>query len=571
MTRAEYSAKYGSAPTTPAPAASAPVQMTQAEYDAKYGSAAPAAAAPAAPKSSSFLGNVGSALKGAAKAVFPIESMIASAIPKAPGQIAEAFKGGIERANQGAADTRKSTTPLGKAAGLLKFGSGVSSILSSPTAPLAAPISKAVDAVGGLVGSIPAVQKFAASPAGGLATKIAEPLADAGNIAGTVLGGRSIVKSPLAGTIASGVADKASALVRSPAESADALSRWYATRNAEPQLQTSAQRLQSKAMPRGMGAAMQKPLVDVYNDFASQEAKHIADIKQDPAISLVGQRIGNAFESVVKQRQAAGKTMSAELAKTASKPVDTQAAFGKLQSELLDNGVKYDAVDKKIVPTDVSKFSQPDLDIMNKYASELQKMGSKPTMAQLDAFVSRMPKEIQALKATNKIQFNTNAERIVRSHLDDLRTALGKAGTKEYSAARAKYADLSQFVNEGASHLGKITQSGDFAKDASLAKSAVQSVLNNGKKDWLIKLEQHTGYPALDDSVLALQAMKDAGDFKGNSLLEKMTENMGDVPSHGGLILGLYKGAKAFATDKIFGDKAEQTRAYLRSLQSKRK
>lgn len=346
------------------------------------------------------------------------------------------------------------------------------------------------------------------------------------------------------------------------------------------QAQTSAERLVPSLPLQGAGAAIRPTPLQAYDQFATQEAKHLGDIKHDPAISMVGERLGNAFsdskyvgpngeKSVIEQRKIAGKTMSDELAKTATKPVNTKGAFGNFQSELIDNGAHYDAINGELVTGKTSKFASDDKRILTKYASELQSLGSNPTMKQVDAFISRMPKEIDGLKAERGITFNTNAERLIKTNLNDLRTALGKAGTKEYSAARKSYADLSKFIDEGASHLGKMTQSGDFAKDASVAKSAVQSVLNNGKKDWLIELEKKTGYPALDEATLALQAMKDAGDAKGSSLLQLMTDGA-SVPTtpHGlaGMIVGF--GGK-MASKAVLGSKAEQTRAFLKSLDKK--
>lgn len=334
---------------------------------------------------------------------------------------------------------------------------------------------------------------------------------------------------------------------------------------AEGQLKTSAERLREAAPLQGGGAAMRKPLIDTYEDFVKQETKHLGDIKQDPAISLVGNRIGDEFNTVVKLRREAGKTMSSELEKTATVPVNTRGAFTTFQQELLDNGASYDAIKKKLSAGPESKFASTDRTILEKYASELQKLGSTPNMRSLDAFISRIPNEIKALKSTQGINFITNAERLISNNLRELRDALGTVGSPEYIAARQAYSELSNFVKEGSRFLGKVTQSGDFARDASLAKSAVQSVLNNGKKDWLIELERLTGYPALDDSVMALQAMKDLGDPKGGSLLELLAKDVaeGSIPtSKTGIIdsiIGIGKRA-------VTGSPVEQTRAYLRSL-----
>lgn len=337
------------------------------------------------------------------------------------------------------------------------------------------------------------------------------------------------------------------------------------------QAMTSAQRLAEKSDMGGVGAAVVGRPIDEYNNFADQEAKHLADIKEDPAIATVGNKIGDAFKQVVQERQAAGQTMAEELKKSATRPVNGWPAAESFQKSLADSGANLSKTAGKgaeVIPTKTSKFSTSDIKILNSYANALDKLGKNPTLAQTDAFISRIPQEIEGLKASNNITFKTNAERIINGSLNDLRTQLGKAGTKEYNQARSTYSSLSKFIDEGKSHLGKITQSGDFAKDASLAKSAVQSVLNNGKKDWLIKLEKLTGYPALDQATLALQAMKDAGDFKGNSLLQLLTENTSKIPTtpHGvaGKVLG-YLGRTV--SGPVLGSPADRTRQFLQSLE----
>lgn len=360
---------------------------------------------------------------------------------------------------------------------------------------------------------------------------------------------------------------KAPAAVRTATQEAVAAGKIPGIAGLGDQTVTSASRLAADAPLIGGGAAREAKPLDLYNKFAAQESKHLADIKEDPAISLVGQNIGDAFEQVVKQRRSVGETLATELEKTATKPVETGPAFGNFQKELLDNGASFDAVDRELSTSRSSKFGESDKTILEKYAHALQDLGTNPTMKELDAFVSRVPQDIKALKAKQGINFGTNAERIIGNNLNELRTALNKSGTPEYSNARAAYSELSKFVKEGASHLGKVTQSGDFSKDASLAKSAVQSVLNNGKKDFLIKLEQLTGYKALDEATLALQAMKDAGDFKGNSLLELLTDGAGGMPTGAATIPQKIIGyIGKTAGNVLAGSKADQTRAFLKAL-----
>lgn len=178
MTSAEYAAKLG----TPPPASpAAPVRMTQAEFNAKYG----------AKKRS-----VDYAYHGP------------NTGPSIPEVVGGAFKGGVEQAKEGAAQIKTAKNPAEAVVGALKAGAGASQALTSPLAPLFAPVSKAIEKVGDAVGTVPAVQRFANSEPGEATRQIAEGVANAGVIAGTALGGRSILKE------APSVARSASSVLR---------------------------------------------------------------------------------------------------------------------------------------------------------------------------------------------------------------------------------------------------------------------------------------------------------------------------------------------------------------------
>lgn len=332
------------------------------------------------------------------------------------------------------------------------------------------------------------------------------------------------------------------------------------------QVKTASERLTAQRPLKGAGAAIRPDPIASYDDFIAQETKHLSDLKQDPAISKVGERIGDKYEEVAKKRREVGKAMSDEVKVSGDVKTDIKDALQSLNDELVESGAIYDPKTGTITTDKFSKFSSGDKSTLKYFASELNALGDNPTVKEIDAFVSRIPNEIEELKATRNIQFPTNAERIIKKSVNDLRGALERFGTDKYKTARKEYADLSNFLDEGIGFLGKKTQTGDYARDASIAKSAVQSVLNNGKKDWLMKLEELTGYPALDESLLALQAMKDLGDFKGNSLLELLAEEAESVPGKGGMIMGLLRGAGAVGSKALKGSSVEQTRNYLKGL-----
>jgi len=337
--------------------------------------------------------------------------------------------------------------------------------------------------------------------------------------------------------------------------------------NIDDKVELSAERLTKQPLFAEGTVRLDDPLTS-YEEYLAQSKKALTDIKEDPALATVGNKIGDAFKFVVERRRDAGKVMGEELKKVGSIKLSAPTVTDDFLTATKEGGLKFNAKERLFTATKDSKFSDADLAILNEYAGELTKLGKNPTVSQIDAFLSRTDANLRNFKASKSIVGTTNAERLVSQSQRALRDLLANSDTPElanYARARALFSDLSDFVNEGASHLGSITQSGDFAKDASLAKSAVQSILNNGKKDWLTKLEELSGYPALDDSVLALQAMKDAGDFRGLSLLQALTEGGAPLSK-----AGITQKAIDFAIDKasrlVAGTPEEQTRAFLKAL-----
>jgi hypothetical protein len=343
-----------------------------------------------------------------------------------------------------------------------------------------------------------------------------------------------------------------------------------ASKNVNPQLAASAERLFLEGTQR-----LDAPLA-TYEKYLTQSKKAITDIKVDPAVSVVGEKIGNEFNKVVSLRRSVGQAMADELKKVGTIETNTLGAVDDFVKELGDSGVVFDRVTKTVkAKTGQTKFAQSDIKLIENYAQQLQGLGTKSTIAELDAFLSRVSSEIDIYKSTNNIIGTTNAERIIKGSMSNLRKqfdpiATGNPALKAYSDARQSYSELTNFIQEGSGFLGKITQAGDFAKDASLTKSAVQSVLNNGKKDWLLRLEELTGYQAIDDAVLALQAMKDAGDFRGVSLLELMSASKTPVTPLGFadklIDFGIEKGKSAFV-----GSPEQQTRLLLKQIQESNK
>lgn len=355
-----------------------------------------------------------------------------------------------------------------------------------------------------------------------------------------------------ASAITSRANSRLGAAIDSPIEQAKVA---LARKNVAPTVETSAARVKSPTA--------------AYDKYVEQAKVALGDIKKDAPISEVGQKIGKSFEKVIAERRAAGKTMSEEMKLHGSSKADITDAFTNFEELLNESGVRYNAQTGKMGVLKTSKMVAEDARMLGDYAKELNRLGANPTLAEIDGFLGRTKSFIDNYKAKQGITGMTNAERLItgnRASLVKQLSAENNPALSKYAAARSRYADLSGFIDEGSGYLGKVTQSGDFAKDASIAKSSVQSILNNGKKDWLVRLEELTGYNALDDASIALQAMKDAGDFKGLSLLQAMQEGSTPISRTGItqkiLDYALEKGGRA-----LVGSPEDQTRALLQSLE----
>ena len=311
--------------------------------------------------------------------------------------------------------------------------------------------------------------------------------------------------------------------------------------------------------------------VKTYQKYLPMAEGAINDIKIDPPIGEVGSKMGTAFEAVIKQTRDVGEIMSSELKEWGKLRVSIEAAVVKMQEQLAESGLSYNARTRQLNQFGGSAFVEQEIDMLTEFFAKARLLGSSPSVSQLDNFIRQTRTSLKFTKGSTGVHTTTNAERIINGGLAEMVESMnpknsGIAQLNKYWKARKTYSDLKDFTDEGARYLGKVTQSGDYARDASIAKSAVQSILNSGKKDWIIRLEELTGYNALDDSVLALQAMKDAGDFRGLSLLQAM-KDQGIPLSKTGVVGAILDKTVDVGKRVIAGKPSEQTVAFLKKQQ----
>jgi hypothetical protein len=436
-------------------------------------------------------------------------------------------------------------------------------------------IGKGVEYIADKVSNNPALQEFAVSDSGKDTEKVLRVLTDLGVISGEILGADQVKKSLSKGAElvekgAQKTASEVKALLPSEgvgetvSKTKDGIQLSIAKKNVNPQLESSTKRLFLD------GTKNIDDPIKAYDSYLAQSKKALTDIKSDPAISVVGEKMGNAFQKVVKQRQAIGKVLGDELKTNGKVKVNVTVPKTELFTELKDSGLSYNPKTNSLTSFQGSKFAPDEVDMLDTFVKGVNALGSTPTVSQIDNFIAKTRSNLAFTKGKSGVIGTTNAERIINGGISKLRETLdpavnGNTALSKYWQANKAYSELSDFVDEGSTFLGKKTLSGDFAKDASVAKSSVQSILNQGKKDFMVKLEALTGYKAIDDAVLALQAMKDAGDFRGLSLLQAMSET--SIPtSKAGFVQKIIDSAMKKGGEIIAGTPEEQTRAFLQDL-----
>lgn len=348
----------------------------------------------------------------------------------------------------------------------------------------------------------------------------------------------------------------------------DDIQLTVAKKNVNPQLESSANRLFLDGTKR-----LDSPIA-TYDKYLEQSKKALNDIRIDPAISEVGSKMGDAFDTVVKQRQSVGKVLGKELKANGKIKIDISDTRSNLLNELDNSGLSYNPKTNELTSFQGSRFAPEEVSMLNDFVKSLNTLGDNPTVSQIDNFIAKTRTTLDFTKGKSGVMGTTNAERIINGGVAKLKETLnpsvnGNTALSKYWRANNAYSRLSDFIDEGSTFLGKKTLSGDYAKDASVAKNSVQSILNQGKKDFMIKLEALTGYPAIDDAVLALQAMKDAGDFRGLSLLQAMSDSGGIPTSKAGFTQQILDYTVKKGGEFVAGTPEQQTRALLQDLSNK--
>lgn len=292
----------------------------------------------------------------------------------------------------------------------------------------------------------------------------------------------------------------------------------------------------------------------LYSQFKNAQEVATLDVKKPSALEIVGNDIGDAFEDVVAKRKEVGKLVGSELQKIGTTKMQIDDMVSPYAKNVMNEL-------KKVATGKQSKFSTDEIEMLSKFDLELKTLGKNPTADDIGNFLTRIRSEIDSLKGKKNIIGVTNADRLMTEVTANLNKKLAE-NFPAYASAKSEYARLSDLLEEGVGYLGKKTISGDYKKETSIVKSSLNSILNGGKKDFLIQLEKETGKPILDKAVVAGQVMKDLGDARGESLLKILSD--GDMPTSKSAVTSkvidfAFKKGEKF----LLGDSSKRTENYL--------
>ncbi len=310
-----------------------------------------------------------------------------------------------------------------------------------------------------------------------------------------------------------------------------------------------------------------------YDKYAKAEEAYKADAKKDTALSIVGDDIGKAYDSVIQKRRGVGAKLG-EARQTATSPVPVKPAIEKLTQELENSGlslIKKDGVTKARIGKDGTSLSQAEVGMMKSLYKGLNALEKRPTAQAVSNFKTSMASEFDAIKGKSGITKSTNSDRIAKLVYKTLDEGLNNEKAPDLLAVHnleKEYERLSKLLGEGEGYLGKrVAETGDYVRDSGLAKASIKSLHADAKKDFLMRLGKETGNDFIEDALIAAQAMKDAGNFKQASLLEELAtkaEKTGELPASLTEIAGMgVRGAVRKATSQIAGTPQEMTRAFI--------
>ena len=303
-------------------------------------------------------------------------------------------------------------------------------------------------------------------------------------------------------------------------------------------------------------ALVKADILNRYETYYQKSKEFMKDSERTAgytSIDTVGQNIDKYVDVANRIRRETGKKMG-EIEKNAK----------DLQVDLTNTGSLQEFVNTVDDMKGATRFAgaeklTPEMKTFLKDLNTLQQKGA--SVKNVLNFTRDWSNKLEDLKDnfgafTKDKRTLTNIERMVGDIKNQARNTLSEQDAT-YRELVDTYRQTSQLREESNRLLGKEGLYGDTVRGASTAKRAVKSVSDAGSRQFLLKLKELTGYDGMADARIALQAMEDAGDFKGLSLLEILKDGKS----------GILGNTTKYVGDKIRGDNKTRVQNFINKEQ----
>lgn len=225
-----------------------------------------------------------------------------------------------------------------------------------------------------------------------------------------------------------------------------------------------------------------------------------------------------------------GKNTDKELSKVNNIRKTTGAVMGEIEKSLKNEVVNIQGnklsnfIDEYLGRSNTFGRKVKDVSFTDDFVKDFDTLSKNPNVEQALQFTRRWQNELDDMKdGFGAFKENKRTYTLIEGALNDLKNSTRNkiAQTNpEYKKALEQYRLTSMIRDEGNRLLGKEGLMGERLKGGAAAKRAVQSASDQGARQFYNTLKKVTGYDGLKEADIALQAMKDAGDYQGLSLLE---------------------------------------------------
>jgi hypothetical protein len=306
---------------------------------------------------------------------------------------------------------------------------------------------------------------------------------------------------------------------------------------------------------------------DKYTKYVQEAKRAVANRENpDPLSGSVAKRISEEVDKIDITRKNIGKRMG-----------EIEKEFSDFTADLSDDvRSSVDDIENYLADFEMLGIKNGETSQLAKFVDNVKLLQNDPTLANRNRIIRNWQTVVEDAKdaTTGKMSYAfTQMNNVLKKLKQDTRTMVPD---ETYQKLFKQYGELSKFGEEASKLLGKDSLMGNAKKGGAVAKRAVQSLSDGGTRDFLIKLKELTGYNGLQDAQIAIQAMKDGGDFKQASLLENTMKKAMDgdfeIPmSKSGIVskgidMTLGKLINA-GKDALVGDPVERVNRYIKSAQ----